>query len=339
MDAKLQVGIVGCGGIAQVIHLPILSNHPDVRVAGICDIDASKAAVLADKFRINHIYQDIAELLQKEKLDVMFILTPTNLHLPMSLMALEYGAHIFIEKPATPTASEARRIQKKARETGKVVMVGMQNRFRSDVVALKKFLDNRDLGKLFYLKGSWLQAKHHSDRQAWFFQKNVSGGGVILDLGIQLLELVWWVLDRPNPINVRAFSFQLNKEIEVEDFCVVCLTFENEISFSMEVSWDFPIVKDRFSLEIIGEYGTGTLNPLKLQKSWHGQLVNITPGNIESKTSIFKKGYEKEINHFIDYLLGRIDKLDSTIDDAVEILRIVDGIYQSIDQGCEITLA
>jgi len=80
MDAKLQVGIVGCGGIAQVIHLPILSNHPDVRVAGICDIDASKAAVLADKFRINHIYQDIAELLQKEKLDVMFILTPTNLN-------------------------------------------------------------------------------------------------------------------------------------------------------------------------------------------------------------------------------------------------------------------
>ncbi|OPX35503.1 hypothetical protein B1H10_01050, partial [candidate division KSB1 bacterium 4484_188] len=61
------------------------------------------------------------------------------------------------------------------------------------------------------------------------------------------------------------------------DFCVACLSFENGVSFALEMSWDFPISQDRFQVEVVGKNGTGTLNPLQLNKMWHGQIVRISP--------------------------------------------------------------
>lgn len=338
MDPLIRAGIIGCGGIAQVIHLPILHKHPEVEIRAVCDIDIPKATVLAEKFEIGAVYGDIAEMLKQEELDVVFILSPTNLHLPMSLMALDYDVHLFIEKPAAPTAREAARIQKKAETKNKSVMVGMQNRFRSDVMALKKFLVGGDLGNVFFLKGRWLQAKHQANKQPWILQKKISGGGVVLDLGIQLLDLVWWLLDRPNPIGVKAFSYWVDKEMQVEDFCVSCISFLQNTAYSMEVSWDFPVDKDIFSLEIVGDTGTAAINPLKLQKMWHGQLVNITPNVKEDRTRIFKNSYENEINHFINYILGREEKLESPIQEAVRVLTMIDALYKSIAIKKEVAL-
>lgn len=334
----LNVGIAGCGGVAQVIHLPILTKHSDVRIQAICDIDAPKAAVVADKFKIPRVYEDIEEMVIKEQLDVIFILTPNNMHLPMSLLALKNGIHVFIEKPAARNLSAVKRIQEKAVKEELTVMVGMQNRFRTDIQALHKFIQGEELGRLFSIKARWLHAKHQAVKQPWLFNKNVSGGGVIMDLGVQLIDMVWWLLDKPKPSSVKSFIFNINQNLKVEDFCMSCIHFENDISFMAEMSWDFPIPEDQFSLEIAGEQGTGTLNPLKLQKMMHGQIVNITPEIKETKISNFKSGYQNEVNHFIDYLLGRTNVLESTIEDSIVIFSIINAIYKSISTGDEIKL-
>lgn len=334
----ISMGIVGCGGIAQIIHLPLLYKHPHVEIQAICDLDTSKAAVVADKFKIPHVYQDISEMLQREKLEVLFILTPNNLHLPMSLIALDNGLHIFIEKPAARNANEAKRIQKEAAASGRAVMIGMQNRFRTDVKAVKNFLTGGELGKLFYLKAGWLQAKQHAIKQSWLWHKNVSGGGVILDLGVQLIDLVWWLLAKPNLLSIKAVTLDNNEQSEAESFCMSCISFDNGVTFSLEVSWDFPIPKDRFFLEIVGEQGSGSLNPLKFQKILQGQIVNITPEISEDRYAHFKKGYENEVNHFIDYLTGKTDYLVSSINDAVEVLKITDRIYESLEKKREIVM-
>ncbi len=333
----IPVGVVGAGNIAQVIHLPVLTRHPDVKVQALCDADASKAAVVANKFGIPHIYDDIAEMLRAEELEAVFILTPNNLHLPMSLIALDYGVHVFLEKPAARNSDEAERIRRKAASAGRMVFVGMHNRFRTDANALRTFLKDRELGDLFFLKAGWLQARHQAIKQPWLFQKNVSGGGVVLDLGVQMIDLAWWLLDKPDPLATKAFSFKVEKSLAVEDFCVACVTFDNQISLSLEVSWDFPVTKDQLFLEVAGENGTGMLNPLRLQKFWHGQIVNITPDVKDSRIAHFKKGYENEVNHFFDYLTGRVSQLESPIDDAVKVLSITDAIYQSFHDGREIT--
>lgn len=336
MGIPLRIGLVGCGGIAQVIHIPILKKHPDVNLQALCDIDSSKAAIVADKFKVPHSYEDIEDMLRNEELDIVFILTPNNLHLPMSLLALEYGAHLFIEKPTARNHSEVERIRKKAKESKRAVMIGMQNRFHTDVQALRKFLQNNELGKLFFIKAGWLQAIYHSIKQPWIFQKNVSGGGVVMDLGIQMIDLIWWLLEKPKPKSIKALTYQINSQIKVEDFCMICLNFGDAISVSLEICWDFPIPEDRFFLEIVGEKGIGSLNPLKMQKLMHGQIMNITPEIKGTRFSNFQLGYQNEIYHFIDYLTGRVDQLESTIEDSIKVFRIIDGIYQSLSTGREV---
>jgi predicted dehydrogenase len=334
----LNIGVVGGGGIAQVMHLPLLQKHPVVKLQALCDRDTSKASLLAEKFGISNIYEDIDEMIQHEKLDAVFILTPNNLHLPMTLLALDYGLNVFVEKPAGRNLLEVERMKKRASEVGKTVMVGMNNRFRSDVQTMYNLLHGNELGKLFFLKTGWLHSRQFAVKQPWLALKNISGGGVVMDLGVQLIDLVWWLLEKPEPVSVKSFSYNINPDIKVEDFCVACITFANDISVSMEISWEFPIADDQFYLEIAGEQGTGTLNPLKLHKIMHGQIVNITPETKDSKISTFKKSYQNEINHFIDYLLGRNEKLESSVEDSVKVFQITDALYQSIRTGKEVTI-
>ena len=334
----VAVGIVGCGGIAQVFHLPILARHPDVQIRAVCDTDTSKASVVAGKFNIPAVYADIAEMLDKEKLELVFILTPNNLHLPMSLIALERGTHLFLEKPAARTSEEAKRIQQKAKEVGKSVMVGMQNRFRPDVQAMQRFLAEEELDSVFHIKALWLQASMHSIRQPWLFKKKISGGGVMLDLGVQLIDLVWMLLNKPKAVSVKAFAHKISDQVHVEDSCVACLSFENGVSVALEMSWDFPISQDRFQVEVVGKNGTGTLNPLQLNKMWHGQIVRISPELPGNSVAHFKQGYRKEVSALLDFLTGRTGTLAASIDDAVEVLKIVDGMYKSIETGREVVL-
>ncbi len=209
----IPIGVVGSGGVAQVIHLPILKSLPDVKVTAICDVDLRKATVIADKFGIPGVYGDVEEMLNREQLEAIFVLTPNNLHFPVALLGLEKNVHVFLEKPATLTSGEAAKLREKAREQGVVVMVGMQNRFRPDVRALQKLLTSEDLGNVFMIKGGWLQAKRQVLKQPWLFNRNISGGGVLMDLGVQLLDLAWWLAGKPKPLSVKGFSYHLNKEL------------------------------------------------------------------------------------------------------------------------------
>ncbi len=334
----IKAGVVGCGGIAQVIHLPFLKKHPDIELVALCDTDPSKAAILADKFDVPHIHEDIDEMLLREKLDVVFILTPNNLHMPMAVLALEAGKHVFIEKPAARNSEEVSRIAKQAAKSEKLAMVGMQNRFRTDVQAIRKFVLAEELGSLFFIKAGWLQAFHQSIKQPWLVNEPVSGGGVVMDLGVQMIDLIWWLTGKPVALSTKAFAYHINERLAVEDFCVACITFDNNLSLSLELSWNFPLGDDHIYLELAGREGTATLHPLRIQKIMHGQMMNISPEIRESKIVNFRMGYQREIDHFINYLTGRTDHLESTIDDSLQIMRIVDGIYRSISEKREVVL-
>ncbi|GAB4331873.1 MAG: Gfo/Idh/MocA family oxidoreductase [Calditrichia bacterium] len=328
MVPPVRVGIVGCGGIAQVFHLPILAKNLAVSIEAVCDIDASKAAVVAAKHGIQKVYQDIEEMLRREKIDAVFVLTPNNMHLPMSLIALKYGAHLFVEKPVCRNLQEVNQLRAKAEEAERVVMVGMQNRFRTDTIALKHFLEDRELGDVLYVKAVWQQSHEQVYKQPWLFKKSVAGGGVMMDLGIQLMDLAWYLLGKPKPAKVLGRCVNLNQSLQVEDTCLAQINFENQVALSLEVSWNFPIPRDVFKLEVVGSNGIGSLQPISLRKFWRDKLVNITPQLENNRGNQFKKGYENEVNHFINYLTGKTDKLESGLEDAVTIHQIIDQIYQ-----------
>jgi len=127
---KIKIGVIGAGGIAQVQHIPALKQMEDVEIAAICDTERLKAGVVAQKFGIPHSYRLAEDLLSREEIDAALITTPNNTHLPMALAAFQAKKHVFIERPMARTAHESERMVKASEKAGKLIMVGMNHRFR-----------------------------------------------------------------------------------------------------------------------------------------------------------------------------------------------------------------
>ena len=195
---------IGC----STIHLPILSKFPDVEIVAVCDIDRAKAQFVADKFNVRRYYNNFEKMLAIEQdLDGIDICTPTLLHKEMAIAALSEKNNVLIEKPLARTSIEAEEIAAAAKKFHQTLMVGMNNRFRPDTMILKSFIEDKALGKLFYAKAGWF--KKLNAESAWLMKKTQSGGGVVLDLGIVMLDLAFWMMGFPEVKEVSATNYYI----------------------------------------------------------------------------------------------------------------------------------
>ncbi len=331
---KLRVGIVGLGWVSQVFHLPILSKFEEVEIVSLCDRDKSRAQLIGQRYAAARVYTDYAQMLKTEDLDAVIVCTSTDAHLPVTLAALEAGKDVFVEKPIARRYAEAVQMAEKAKETKRHLMVGMNNRFRPDTMVLKSFVEKGELGKIFYVKAGWL--KKLSTTNPWITHKDKSGGGVLLDLGIVLLDLALWMTGFPPVVRVSAKMY-MHKTKSVEDSCIIFVELKYGIVIAIEASWSFHAADDYFFCDFMGSEGSATINPLRINKMLHGNLVNVTPAKIESPSNLYKKSYENELRHFVHAALG-LHQVISTADEAVSRMKIVDAIYQSAAKGREIII-
>ncbi len=330
---KLRVGIVGLGWVSQVFHLPILTRMEDVEVVAVCDRDKSRARMISERFGMNRSYTDYQQMLAKEDLEAIHVCTSTDAHLPVTLAALQAGKDVFVEKPIARRYSEAVQMADAAREHKRKLMVGMNNRFRPDTMILKSFIEKGELGKIFYIKSGWLRKL--SNDNPWITQKDKSGGGVFLDLGIVMLDLILWMLGFP-PVHRVSAKMYMHKTKSVEDSCVAFIEMKYGTSLVLETSWSFHSAQDFFYCDFFGSDGSAMINPLRIHKQLHGSLVNVTPAKMETPYNLFRKSYENELRYFVGAARGLHDII-STGDEAVHRMKIVEAVYQSAAKGKEIT--
>jgi len=327
---KAHIGIVGLGSIAQTIHLPILSKFPDVEIVAVCDLDRAKAQFVADKFKVRRYYNNFEKMLAIEQdLDGIDICTPTILHKEMAIAALAEKNNVLIEKPLARTAIEAEEIVAAAKKCHQTLMVGMNNRFRPDAMILKSFIEDKALGKLFYAKAGWF--KKLNAESAWLTKKTQSGGGVVLDLGIVMLDLAFWMMGFPEVREVSATNYSHHTK-DVEDSSVAFLKMKNGSTLTIEASWSFESTSDFFYCDCFGTDGSGSLNPFRIVKRMHDNLVNVAPASIETPQSLYRKSYENELKHWVGSLRG-LHSIISNGDEAVQRMKILDLIYKSAKRG------
>ncbi len=327
---RARIAVIGLGTIAQNVHLPILTKIPDAEVVAICDVDAAKAQFIARKYNIPHYYKDYAELLDvEEEIVGVDICSPTNLHHSIAIAALESKKHLLVEKPLARTQKEAVEIVAAAKKAGRRVMVGMNNRFRPDSMILKSFVDGGELGKIYYAKAGWL--KKHSVANPWFTRKAQSGGGVVLDLGIVMFDLTYWMMGFPEVKEVIAATYNHNTK-EVEDSAVVFVRMNNGSTLTIETSWSLESEEDFFYCDCFGSEGSGSLNPFRILKRMHGNLVNVAPASHDTPQMLYRKSYENELKHWVGSLRG-LHPFVSTAEEAVHRMTVVDAIYRSAKTG------
>lgn len=329
---KLRVGVVGVGWVAQVFHLPILTKLDEVEVVAVCDREKSRAVTVAERFGISRSYVDYEEMLKNNDIHAVIVTTPTDLHKPVAIAVLESGKDVFVEKPIARYYEEAVAITEAAKKNKRRVMVGMNNRFRPDTMILKSFVENGELGKIFYVKAGWL--KKLSSTNPWITRKDKAGGGVFLDIGIVMLDLVLWMTGFPEIARVSAKMYK-HKTKSVEDSCIVFLELKSGVSVTLEVSWSFPSSEDYFYYHLFGSDGSAMINPLRILKELHGSVVNVTPTKSETPHNLYKKSYENELRHFVGATRA-LHPVISTADEAVQRMKIVEAIYKSAQKGKEL---
>jgi predicted dehydrogenase len=337
MAEPIRIAIIGTGVMAQVTHIPIWKTIPNVEIFAVCDKVKNKAQWVADKFKIKHTFDDVDDLLKLDEIDAVDICTPTNSHMPLTVAALSAGKHVLVEKPIARNYEESKKMADAAKKHKRLLMVAMNVRFRPDAITLRTFTQKNELGEIFYCKTGWLQRKEKLVHRTWLSEKEMSGGGVFMDLGIQMLDVGLWLMGNHKPESVKATTYNKITQLDVEDSAAVFVRLENGATLTVEVSWTLLFEKDFFYTNIFGTKGGALLNPLRIHKELHGNLVNVTPAKAESSTNLYKKSYENEINHFVECLRKGGDFL-SFGHENLERMRIVDAVYESAKSGREVKL-
>jgi len=331
---KSKIGVIGLGGVAQLVHLPNLAKLPNAELTAVSEINKSRLQTIADKFNVKERYSNYIEMLEKSDIEAVIVATPTSTHKEIALECLAAGKDILIEKPLARSYQEAKQIVDAAKKFKKKLMVGMNLRFRPDTMLLRSFINSNEIGEPFYIKGGWIRKQ--SSTEKWFTKKEKSGGGVIIDLGIHILDLALWLLDYPEISSVSTQNFFHNTK-SVEDTSISCVKCKNSAVINMEVSWSLPVEKDHFFLDVFGTKGSFSSNPFRLYKKVENDYINLTPTQADNPTVLFKKSYLNELKSFVGAIKG-LNPVFSPGEQAMQRMKIIEAMYESADKKHEIKL-
>lgn len=331
---KTKIAVIGLGGIAQLVHLPILSKLGNVEICAVADINKTRLKTVSEKFTIDKQFTDYRDLLATQDVDAVIIATPTNTHSEIAVECLNAKKHVLIEKPIARNLVEAKEIHSVAKKNKKHAMIGMNLRFRPDAMLMKSLVSSGELGDIFYIRCGWLRKQ--SSEQKWFLNKNQSGGGVIIDLGILILDLAMWIMNDHKMKSVSVQKYNHNTK-DVEDSSVGLVRFVNDQVISFEVSWGLHSEWDKFHLAAFGTKGTAHLNPLRAYKRLETSRIDYTVAHPSVSSNLFKKSYENELKHFVGMVRSNTPATSSS-DDAVSLMKLLEAIYKSADLKKEVSL-
>ncbi len=289
---KVRIGIIGCGQMGNW-HWDGYRKDARVELAAFSDTDTTRADALTVKTP-GKVYADYKEMIKNEKLDGVSICTVPNTHNRMVMDLLDAGINVLCEKPLAISAAEAEAMTQKARAKGLVLLTAFKFRFFDEVREAKAILDKGMLGNIINFR---LMFGGQIDMAgAWFADKAVSGGGVLIDNGPHAFDLVRHLLGEISEVKAQGGYFQ---KLPVEDSAHISCKLQSGASGTIDVSWTMPTPANAY-LEIYGEEGTmlldfdGLTYKFKTWSEWK-RVPNKTPA---------KDAFYKQMGHFVASIQG-----------------------------------
>lgn len=330
----IRCAVLGTGAIAQVAHLPILSRMRGVHLAGLFDADMARAGTLAERLGVPRVYASADEVWEDPAVDAVVIATPSHLHDEQVRAGLEAGKFVFCEKPLAVTSAQAARVLATPGAEERL-MVGMNQRCRPDAAALKAFVAGGELGEIRYMRGGWLSRRMAPSRRTWRHRRAGAGGGALMDLGIQLLDLCLWILDYPEPDRLVSHMHR-ERNSEVEDTAILFLKVAGDRVINLEVTWDLVSDRDRQYLNVHGSAGSASLTPLRVLKEMESGLVDVSPPAVTGRENPFTASYRQELTVFAEAVRGETRLSAPT--EHVTLLRLIEAAYRSAEERVEVEL-
>ncbi len=351
---KVRVGIIGCGGIANSKHMPSLKKMPEVEMVAFCDIIEEKAIKAAKEFGIPDakVYTDYKELLADPSISVVHVLTPNREHSFITIDALHADKHVMCEKPMAKTYAEAQEMLKAAKETGKLLTIGYQNRYRPDSLYLKRACENGELGEVYF-------AKAHAIRRravpTWgvFLNEYEQGGGPLIDIGTHSLDLTLWMMNNYKPKMVVGTTYKKlgqqreaanawgdwdPEEFTVEDSAFGFITMEDGATIILETSWALNTLDVHEAKTSLSGTKAGAdmldglrINGVKYNKQYV-EKPDLAAGGVDFFDGAVAEPQDVECRCWID-AVTKGTPLTVLPEQAAVVTQILEAIYESARTG------
>lgn len=356
MKKKLRYGIIGLGGISPK-HLDGYKGlSDDVEIVAGCDIDEEKLQAQCDKYNIPRRYTDYHELLDQPDIDFVSVCLPNNLHSVVAIEALKKGKHVHCEKPMAMNEEQTAAMIAARDETGLQLMVGVNNRFTPKSQYIKQLADAGVFGEIYFTKCGW-QRRNGLAHSGWFLDKEISGGGPLIDLGVHFIDLAMYFMGYPEPDAVLAKTYtkfgnnkkrvpytwpwaklsDIKGECTVEDLATGFFTLKNGASVQFELSWASNIDNERRFYDIYGTEGGAHYEDgpdgesLKIFSMLGNQMITS-----EVKELNMNMLGDTEFEHFVRCVRENVRPTISVPEQTAETIRIIRGIYKSAETGRQV---
>lgn len=353
MTKIIKAGVVGCGGIANGKHFPAIKKNGKIELVAFCDLIKERAEKAKEEYGTPdaRVYTDYTELV-KEDVDVVYVLTPNNAHAPVSIAAMKAGKHVMCEKPMAKTYAEAKEMVKTAKETGKILTIGYQNRYRADSQYLKSACEADELGEIYY-------AKAHAIRRravpTWgvFIDEEKQGGGPLIDIGTHALDLTLWMMNNYEPASVTGSTYRKladqtqtgnawgdwdPKKFTVEDSAFGFIKMKNGATIVLEASWALNSLDvDEAKTSLCGtKAGADMKDGLRINRVHHGRQCVEKPSLGAGGVAFYDGTEEKPADIEAEVFYNAVTKgtpLTVEPEQALVVTQLLEAIYESAKTG------
>jgi len=320
---KVNVGIIGLGQMGK-IHLNTCLQLEDANLIAVSDI-SKKELLKAKNAGIKHVYEQYPDLLKNPEIDAVIISLPTYLHEQAAVGAAEHGKHILLEKPLARNSSEAERIIAATKSNGVKLMIGYPLPFSKPFVDLRHEMERGTFGDvqiaianhistgpfLGYITENGIPKPVPS----WWFDKNLTGGGALIDLGCHMVNFLRLCFGEVKSVH-SFLGYRFNMDFEDSATCV--LRFQNGTIATLNVGWFSRYHK--VQVELYGTTDSISVSS-KSSRSWFNYLKGIFVAN-KSPT------FFNEIKYFVDCLISDIQPVPSG-EDGFEDIKIIEEAYRN----------
>jgi len=346
---KLRIGIIGCGGICQA-HMAAYKELPQVEIVAACDILPERLERMKNDWGITACYEKWQDMIKKEKLDAVDVCTPNGVHMQPVVDACNAGLHAMVEKPMAMNPAECEKMIAAAKKSNVKLAVGFQNRYHENTDFLIRARDKGVFGDILFMKCRALRRRGIPN---WgvFGQKELQGGGPMIDIGVHVLESAHYFMGEPKPVAASGncwtyFGDKKSnvlspwpgwdwKTYTVEDLAIGQIRFENGAILQIEASFVAHIEQDVFSWEFMGANGGGSWMPPKIFTDSNGTMVNMVPNFLPNDD--FHTMFVKKLRIWADACI-KGTPLPAPGEEGLAVQKMLDGIYRSAECGREVAI-
>ena len=352
---KKVIAVVGCGRIAQSAHFPAFAQMDEVRVKYACDLIVSKAEAMKEKYpdKVENVITDYMVALADPEVDAVFVLTPNFAHYTVTMDALKAGKHVFCEKPITVNYKLSLEMAKEAEKQGKILNIGVCNRYHKSVEKLEEMCREGKFGNLYHVYCSFRSFRSIPGLGGPFTDKKQSGGGVLIDWGVHFFDLILYILGNAKVKNLTCDAYsEMAKDMkaykyrsmwaedtadtehgvnDVDDF-ITGYVRTDKASISFNGAWAQNIEKEEMFIDFLGDKGGARLN--------YGGFFSFTDGStLETETPEYDipNMYLLEDKAFIESILTGV-KNKGNVENVLETAKLLDALYASAASRKEIVL-